>query len=216
VQINFLNRDLNANTFPVIYFLKIYITCELHMSKFLRYSFSTLKQWPSFLTAAYIIAAFSWTVPPEKLTSKPTIDAISKPFMVFFSLWQAWDMFAPNPRSEDIWVEVVFTDKEGRHKRWPLTKMIDMPYYERWQKERWRKFFNDHMRVDSESNLWQPFAEFAVRLLRDQGETPVKLDYVRWWRAAVIPVSPELRADVRTDKWNSYTFFTWNVPGDFK
>ncbi len=133
---------------------------------------------------------------------------IAKPFFLF-NLWQAWDMFAPTPRSDDIWVSVTAADHTGQKREMVLTHMIKMPYLERWQKERWRKYFNDHLRTDAKRNLWAPYAQYTLRELRHQGFDPATIELTRWWRPAKYPLSPELRADRRKDEWNHYKFYTW-------
>jgi hypothetical protein len=140
------------------------------------------------------------------------INGVTTPVMVFANLWQSWDMFAPNPRDEDIWVDVLYSDTSGQNRQWVLTKMNDMGYLERWQKERWRKYFNDHLRTDAEKHLWQPFAEFTARKLKSEGVDVKSITFRRSWRNSVIPVSPALKPERRTDPWNQFNFYTWNAP----
>lgn len=122
-------------------------------------------------------------------------------------------MFAPQLRSEDIWVEVTATDHTGQMRHVSLTNMIKMPYFERWQKERWRKYFNDHLRTDFEHQLWEPFAEYTARTLRAEGFEPSAIELIRWWRPTSPLPTPELRADRRNGGWNHYKFYTWTAGG---
>jgi len=94
--------------------------------------------------------------------------------------------------------------------------MVAMGYAERWQKDRWRKYFNDHLRLDDERSLWQPFAEYAARRLREEGDDPAVIELVRWWRPCDPGISPDLRADVRQTPWQSYVFYRWGVPREWK
>ena len=176
---------------------------------------SLLRHWQTILVAAYALAAFSWTMPAWLCPPKAIVDRVSGPALRFFGLWQSWDMFSPDPRRDDIRVEVRFVSHDGGSHRLMLTAMNGMSYGERVQKERWRKFFNDHLRLDDESHLWQPFAEFMVRALRAEGQDPASIELVRWWRAAEPRVSPALRPDVRDAPWSSYTFHRWQVPPEF-
>jgi hypothetical protein len=124
-------------------------------------------------------------------------------------------MFSPDPRRDDIRVEVRFVNRDGTSHRLMLTAMHAMGYGERVQKERWRKFYNDHLRLDEENRLWQPFVEFMVRALRQEGQDPTLVELVRWWRPAEPRVSPALRPGVRSAAWGSYTFHRWRVPPEF-
>ncbi|MFM8892599.1 MAG: hypothetical protein ACKOTB_13435 [Planctomycetia bacterium] len=174
------------------------------------------RRWPTALAVAYTLAAFSWTMTPDLFPFKRLIDPVAAvPFMAL-GLWQTWDMFSPEPRSEDICVELAFTDRDGTRERRMLTDMVAMGYAERWQKDRWRKYFNDHLRLDAQRLLWQPFAEYAVRRLRDEGRDPVSVDLVRRWRECEPIVHPWLRAGVRPTRWSQYAFHRWQVPAGWE
>jgi hypothetical protein len=172
------------------------------------------RHWPTILVAAYALAAFSWTMPVELFPPKRILDPMSLPFMRACGLWQSWEMFSPDPRRDDIRVEVRFVNRDGTSHRLMLTAMNAMGYGERVQKERWRKYFNDHLRLDDERRLWQPFAEFVVRALRNEGQDPASIELVRWWRAAEPRISPALRPDVRDAPWESFVFHRWRVPAE--
>jgi hypothetical protein len=171
-------------------------------------------RWPTWLVAGYTLAAFSWSMPEGLFPPKPYVDTLTAGPMLALGLWQQWSMFAPDPRDQDICVEVACIDATGNRERRMLTDMVAMGYLERWQKERWRKFFNDHLRLDDEKHLWQPFAEYALRCLQDDGLDPVTVDLVRWWRPCAPEIGPDQRADVRVTPWNGYTFHRWRVPPD--
>lgn len=173
-------------------------------------------RWQTPLVVIYAVSALSWSMPAGLFPGKQIIDRIAAaPFMAL-GLWQAWDMFSPDPRTEDICVEIVSTDRNGGRERRMLTDMVAMGYPQRWQKDRWRKYFNDHLRLDAESVLWQPFAEYAVRRLRDEGHEPVMIELVRWWRPVESPMHPGLRADVRVAAWQRYRFHGWSVPSGWE
>lgn len=163
--------------------------------------------WPTILVATYAVAAVSWTLPPGSFPLKPLLDPVARGPLLFLGLWQSWDMFSPDPRTEDICVEVVSVDRDGRRRAWMLTDMVALDYIDRWRKDRWRKYCNDHLRLDASRHLWQPFAASCVRRLRAEGHDPVRIEIVRWWRPCDPAVRPELRADVRRTPWGSYTFF---------
>ena len=171
--------------------------------------------WPTALVAAYALAAFSWTMPASLFPPKPFIDRLTAGPFLLLGLWQSWDMFSPDPRTADICVGMRCTDRDGTTDRRMLTDMVAMDFFERWRKDRWRKYFNDHLRLDDERVLWQPFAEYAVRRLRDEGSDPMSIELVRWWRPSDPAIRPELRADVRQSPWQSYIFHRWGVPREW-
>jgi hypothetical protein len=162
------------------------------------------------MTAIYLVAALSWTMPKAYFPLKDELNAVISTPMVFFNIWQSWEMFAPNPRGDDIWTDVVYTRSDGQEGRWILTKMSDMPWIERWQKERWRKYFNDHLRTDGAKFLWKPFAEFTAARLKSESVDATTITLRRWWRPAGHPVSRSLKPGVRVDPWNHYDFYKWH------
>lgn len=176
---------------------------------------AAVRHWQTILVAGYTLAAFSWTMPAQLFPPKPLIDSFSARPLLLLGLWQAWDMFSPDPRSEDIRVELRCTDRDGTIDRRMLTDMVSMGYAERWQKDRWRKYCNDHLRLDAERILWQPFAEYAARRLRAEGHDPLTIELIRWWRPCEPLLSPKLRADRRQTAWSSYVFHRWGVPREW-
>jgi hypothetical protein len=154
-------------------------------------------------------------MPASLFPPKPVIDRVAGSPLLVLGLWQSWDMFSPDPRTADICVEMRCTNRDGSSDRRMLTDMVAMGYYERWQKDRWRKYFNDHLRLDDERSLWQPFAEYAARRLREEGDDPATIELVRWWRPCDPNIRPELRADVRRTPWQSNVFHRWGVPREW-
>lgn len=169
-------------------------------------------KWRVIVVVGYTLAALSFSLPSEQFPLKPAIGMLTSRVMTTLSLWQYWDMFAPTPRTDDIKFEVIYRTADGRQKAVFLTDMVSMGYFERWQKERWRKFFNDHLRTDAESYLWQPFTEFYYRDLVKRGELPTKIELVRYWRSSERPVHPSLRSGVRETPWRRHIFYSWNSP----
>ena len=174
-----------------------------------------LRRWPTILVVGYAVAAFSWTMPASLFPPKPVIDQMAAGPLLLLGLWQSWDMFSPDPRTIDICVELRCTNRDGTGDRRMLSDMVAMGYYERWQKDRWRKYFNDHLRLDDEHALWQPFAEYATRRLREEGHDPVAIELVRWWRPCDPAIRPDLRADVRQTPWQNHVFHRWGVPREW-
>jgi len=174
-----------------------------------------LRRWPTILVVGYALAAFSWTMPASLFPPKPVIDRMAVGPLLLLGLWQSWDMFSPDPRTIDICVELRCTNRDGTSDRRMLSDMVAMGYYERWQKDRWRKYFNDHLRLDYERGLWQPFAEYAARRLREEGYDPAAIELVRWWRPCDPAIRPDLRADVRQTPWQSHVFHRWGVPREW-
>jgi hypothetical protein len=163
--------------------------------------------WRPLIVALYGLGAFSFSVPEEFFPPKPFFTAVTSRPLVTLNLWQYWDMFAPNPRSDDVKIEVNYETPSGQITEFYLTDMLSRPYGERWQKERWRKYFNDHLRVDQEKHLWLPYAKFVARELSQHGVDVKRISLVRHWRATSYSLTPMSRASRNASPWLKYKFF---------
>ena len=177
----------------------------------------------------HILCVVIWTLPVRNELTKPNVRPIGTDWLLAMNLrhvrtqpwvkaylfgtgtWQYWDMFAPTPRSDDVKVEVVYLTGDGERHSVFLTDMRSMGYFERWQKERWRKYFNDNLRTDAQRYLWEPFAVFFARELTSGGITPVQIELIRHWRSAEKPFGPHLRGSIKSSPWNKYTFYVWRA-----
>lgn len=97
-------------------------------------------------------------------------------------------MFAPIPRNEDIYVTSNISYDDGTTETWTLSRMSDLGYLRRYQRERWRKFFNDNLRTDSNKQMWEPAAQWIARTKeRETGKRVTQVQLVRHWRQSLRP-----------------------------
>ena len=73
---------------------------------------------------------------------------------------------------------------------------------------RWQKF-EEYVRLDRCSGLWQPFAEYLARHESAPGHTPVQVALKRRW-AAIQP--PGVRPDLGPWKQNVYYVMPFGKP----
>jgi len=52
-------------------------------------------------------------MPAVLFPQKAAIDGFVRGPFLLLGLWQAWDMFSPDPRTDDICVELRYTDSNG-------------------------------------------------------------------------------------------------------
>lgn len=175
---------------------------------------SFFRRWRVAIVVLYSLAAFSFAIPAEDFPLKPLIGSFTSRVLVTLNLWQYWDMFAPTPRSDDFKLEVAYITEDGNRHSVFLTDMLSQGYFEKWQKERWRKYFNDNLRTDAQKHLWEPFTNFFYRQLTEKGVKPAQIDLIRYWRSAETPFGAHLRADHRSTPWKRYTFYVWRSPGE--
>jgi hypothetical protein len=153
----------------------------------------------------HVIAITSWAMPKA---APAVLDGKAQPrgseWLLFFNdkylkpspvqlyvlstgLWQSWDMFSPNPASEDIWADADVYFKNGQVKRYQYPRMYALPIVEKYEKERYRKFF-EHANTDE--NLWPLFAKrIAYMHATDPANPPVKVELHRHWYDVPRPVT---------------------------
>ncbi len=157
----------------------------------------------------HLIAIYSWAMPPASGSwngPKRFIDGIFRPYLLFTGLWQGWDMFAPDPLRINTYLEADITFEDGSTARWKFPRMEHMGKFRAYYKERWRKWAADNVRLDRNSGLWPDAARYVARIHAKMPSPPKQVKLIRFW-ADVPP--PERWSD--PDKWNSYTFFTYEV-----
>jgi hypothetical protein len=167
--------------------------------------------------AFHILCIAGWSVPgpAQSTTLRSGLEVITQ-YMLRSGLWQGWDMFAPEPLSLelDLIAEVTFAD--GRQATWVFPRMQEMGLFERYQKERWRKW-RERVRLDAFSPIWPDTARWIARHF-DSPEHPVRsVALVRRWRAIPPPVGPSLAPRAAGTPTHQYRFFVLTIsPGDLK
>lgn len=101
---------------------------------------------------------------------KPFFQSIYRPidtYLSFFSLYQNWTMFAPNPSRINVYLtaEVDFIDGTKDSYTFPRSSMLSLEdrfsYGERY------RVISDVIRKDSNYFLWTDVAKFALRKLKE-------------------------------------------------
>lgn len=119
--------------------------------------------------------------------------------------WQYWDMFAPNPAQEDIWLdaEVLFAD--GTTQIVPYPRMKTMGLFEKFLKERYRKY-GERLNNPNYSWKWPHTAHwFAAQAWTDPNNPPVRVNIRRHFHRIEAPPAP-LPTDHQT-----YVFYTASI-----
>lgn len=163
---------------------------------------------PAMAVLAYMIGATSWSM-PRGFPLKPTIDQIFAGTFRKLGLTQRWDLFAPEPRSIDVHVTAEVTFADGRTTTVNLSKMDEYGFLERFQRNRWRKFFNDHVRLDRNGAMWEPVARNIARNFENHGKSrPNSIVLVRYWR---LVRKPDDRVESTPGYFNRANFYRWKA-----
>jgi len=165
----------------------------------------------SVFLAFNLFAIISWCVPIDS----PLIvrcREFAGPYLRFTGLFQKWDMFAPDPSKLNNYVAAVVTYRDGTSSLWTFPRMEKLGPMDRYLKERYRKYANDNLRLDSNEGIWPDAARYIARANYRPSNPPVTVGLVRYWRF-VPPPGPN--AEAQAGDWNQYMFFRYSVaPGD--
>jgi hypothetical protein len=158
----------------------------------------------------YFVAVISWSMPsPSPL--KTRIDSTSQFVFTFFGLWQRWNMFAPLPRDQDRYISARFNYGNGSFRVLELSNMSKMSFAERWQKERWRKYFNDKIFSADSSAEWPLLARWLARNDQELGAKPVSIEFFRHWRPTLPLASPASRPELSKTTWQFEKFYSYSI-----
>lgn len=94
-------------------------------------------------------------------------------YLLSTGLWQSWDMFAPNPANTDMYPDADVTLKSGKVLHYDYPRMYLLNRLEKYQKERYRKFFEN---ANTNVPLYPAFAKRVAYLVAtDPNDPPVKV-----------------------------------------
>lgn len=104
-------------------------------------------------------------------------------YLLSTGLWQYWNMFAPNPANTDFWWDAIVTYQSGKVAIMPYPRMKDLGLFEKYFKERYRKYL-ERMNTDATDNWKRPtFAQrMALLAYRDPQDPPVRVQLRRHYR----------------------------------
>lgn len=158
----------------------------------------------------HIVAIVSFCFPLNTMFI-PAIKNAVRPYMLWTGLFQAWDMFAPEPRRTNIRMAAEVTFRDGATRLWRFPEMNQLGYFARYAKERYRKYSNDNLRLDENALLWPDAARQIARINNtNPNNPPVAVRLVRSW--ADVP-GPDAPPD--SERWYSFVFYRYTVaPGD--
>src|SRR5258708_36244472 len=87
----------------------------------------------------HILAIACWCIPIGSPLI-PLCKDLVRPYLLWSGLFQSWDMFSPNPKSANDYLEALILCKDGSTQLWSFPRMELLGLSERYFKERYRKF----------------------------------------------------------------------------
>jgi hypothetical protein len=156
-------------------------------------------KWPiKVAVLSYLAVTLWWCLPDAQFNDegKPatTLDAAlsqsfttvrSKPIQTFYTttgLWQYWDMFAPNPLSQDWWFDAEVTLQDGTKTIVTYPRMANLPIHKKYLHERFVKY-GERVQTQQFEYLWPAWATWLAReAYTDQNNPPVTVQIRKHYR----------------------------------
>src|SRR5262249_43162511 len=108
-------------------------------------------------------------------------------YVIKSGLWHSWDMFSPDPLSINFNLKAEISYQNGAVRTWTFPRMEKLGYWERFHKERYRKW-RERVRMDIYSVVWDDTARYIARLNDTPTNHPVQVTLIREWQPILVPV----------------------------
>lgn len=135
------------------------------------------------LVHVYII--FAWGLPGSPFRSV-LCHPVSQ-YVMYAGLWHSWEMFAPDPLAMNLTVEAEITYADGAKGIWEFPRMEKLGFWERFQKERYRKW-RERVRQDAYNAIWTDVTRYIARLHYQPENPPREVVLIRRWQ----PIPPPM------------------------
>lgn len=155
----------------------------------------------------HLVAITLWAIPVDTALTQAFRGAV-RPYMLWSGLFQAWDMFAPEPLKVNSYVQAVILFRDGTTRIWAFPRMENLTLVERYSKERYRKFTSDNLPQNKYAPIWPDCARYIARLNYNPANPPVSVGLYR-----AISEIPPPRADgwYQPQPWHGSFFFQYPV-----
>lgn len=141
------------------------------------------KSLPTFFILINLLAMFRVHVPLQHEFFSRVYRPVDA-YLSYFSLYQDWMMFAPNPTrlNASLEAEVFFQDGSKATYQFPGAGMESLGEKYLYG-EKFRKIITEGIRRDSHQFLWKDAAKFALRNLEFHhiNKVPMKIKLIRAW-----------------------------------
>jgi hypothetical protein len=118
------------------------------------------------------------------------------PYLRWTGLFQSWDMFAPEPKHRNSYLEAMVVYTDGSTDYWSFPRIERMSLGERYEKERYRKF-EETLVMDKYSDVWPDVARHVARHVARPTKRPEIVMLILNW------------SDLGEDKDGNLTDFPW-------
>ena len=169
-----------------------------------------------FLISGFILFNFLVMIRIHMPLKNESVASFYKPidsYLSFFSLYQSWTMFSPDPSKTNVYLSATVEFDDGSTDTYFYPNASEMSMATKYVNgERWR-VISENIRKDSNEFLWKDTAKFALRKLKDTNfhKVPLKVHLYRHWY-----ITPELENKfiphlAKNQNYSKHKFFTYEV-----
>jgi hypothetical protein len=153
----------------------------------------------------HLVAIVCWSLPTNNSVVHFVKESV-RSYFVWSGLFQSWDMFGPDPKSVNSYLEAIVIYDDGSSQLWSFPRMEVLSYTDRYFKERYRKY-GENLQNNEFADLWPDAARYIARLNSTSTHRVEKVMLVVRW-SAIIP-----RSDNTYDRgpWDVNVFYTYAV-----
>ncbi len=159
----------------------------------------------------HLIAIVCWCAP----INTPLVDAfrqLIRPYMMWSGLFQSWDTFAPQPKSDNDYIQGAVITHNGHTNIWTFPRMEQLGILQRYSKERYRKF-SEAARETKNAALWPDVARHLARLYRSPVDPPEIVILIRYFS----DITPQPGPSDRVEPQRANILIEYSVaPGDLR
>lgn len=176
-----------------------------------------MKFIPKFFISAFIVLNILAMVRVHLPLDKTFFKSLYRPvdaYLSFFSIYQDWLMFAPNPTRMNASLSAVVEFDDGSSDTFMFPKSADMDIFDKYTHgEKYRKIITEAIRNDTHKWMWKDTAKFALRKLKEKNfsKIPMKVELYRHWAETPQMTTKFIPHGERIPGEKKYKFYTYEV-----
>ncbi len=135
-------------------------------------------------------------------------------YLTFFSIYQDWFMFAPDPTRTNLQMSAKVEFEDGTTDTYHFPNSTNLSLIDKYlYGEKFRKLMSEGIHKDSNQWMWKDAARFVLRKTRDKNLSKMPMKVILIEHKDIIPsLEQEFRPHLsRSQNYKSKSFYTYEV-----
>jgi hypothetical protein len=160
----------------------------------------------------HLIGIGLWLLPPTRF--QQVFVEYFRPYINMAAMWQSWSVFAPVPKTWNLYCSARIYYKDGTTSDWTFPRIDKLSLTDRMVSERYRKWVSEGLVDPKNSIIWPDCARWVLRNHAHKGKVPIAVDLIKHW-AYIEP--PETGLGKPSPEPNQhYAFYRYRVAAGIK